>query len=878
MADGKVTVESIFDGKPAEKGLSGFQKKLQSAGKSMQNAGKTMSKYVTAPLVAFGGAAIASANKLDQATKNIRAGTGATGKALDDLRKSFDNVFAQVPEDADTVSNALADLNTRTGLTGKPLEKLTKQFLDLSRITGQDVSTSIAQITRLFGDWGIKSKDTGKTMDYLWKVSQTTGIGVDQLSTKLTQFGAPLRQVGFSFEESAALMGKWEKEGVNMELVMGGLRVALGKMAKAGKDPQKEFPKIIKQIKEAGSAGEANAIALEHFGARAGADMAAAIREGRFEIDDLMKTLDSSDETIGKAAKDTETLGDKFNKLKNNTMLALEPIGKILLDVANDMIPPLLKALQKAAEWFKNLSKPVQTAIVAAGGFAAALGPMLIVVGKITAGIGPAITAIKTMGTVFKAVSALFMTNPILIAVAAIAAAAFLIIQNWEPIKEFFFNLWEGIKTVAVDTWNSITEFFSNTWTMISETASAIWGSIATFFSGLWEGIVSGTQAAWQGIQSFFVGIWNGIVSVGKTIWDGLKSFFNSFWNGIKSFFSTIWNGIKTSVISIWNGIVSSGKSVWNGLKSFFTTILNALKTVFSTVWNAIKTSVTAIWNGIVSVGKSVWNGLKSFLTTLVNALKQTFSTVWNGIKSTISTVWNTISSTTKSIWNGIKGFFTKTLGGLWNTVKEKFQNMVRSVGEKMGAVREKIKSIWDRVMGFFKKINLFNIGKDIIQGLINGIGNLAGAVWKKAGDIANGIKGAFKSLLGIHSPSRVMTELGEYTGQGVEVGLDHSVKGIDKASEQIAAAAVPEIPDLKGIASSVLNVPAISSNPINTTGIMTAIQNLADAVLNQPVEVAIPAIQTNMNVDSRQFATAMNKPMTQAQRRQDFRDKRRYK
>lgn len=878
MADGKIVVESIFDGKPAEKGLSGFQKKLQSAGQSMQNAGKTMSKYVTAPLVAFGGAAIASANKLDQATKNIRAGTGATGKALDGLRKSFDNVFAQVPEDADTVSNALADLNTRTGLTGKPLENLTKQFLDLSRITGQDVSTSIAQITRLFGDWGIKSKDTGKTMDYLWKVSQTTGIGVDQLSTKLTQFGAPLRQVGFSFEESAALMGKWEKEGVNMELVMGGLRVALGKMAKAGKDPQKEFPKIIKQIKEAGSAGEANAIALEHFGARAGADMAAAIREGRFEIDDLMKTLGSSDETIGKAAKDTETLGDKFNKLKNNTMLALEPIGKILLDVANDMIPPLLKALQKATEWFKNLSKPVQTAIVAAGGFAAALGPMLIVVGKIVTGIGPAITAIKTMGTAFKAVSALFMTNPILIAVATIAAAAFLIIQNWEPIKEFFSNLWEGIKTVAVDTWNSISSFFSEVWNGIVAVAKVIWDGLKAYFTFVFNLYKTVFETTWDAIKTVATSIWNGIVSIAKTVWDGLKIFFTTLFNGLKSFFSTIWNGIKKSVISIWNGIVLSGKSVWNGLKSFFTTILNALKTVFTTVWNTIKKVVTTVWNGLKNTASSVWNGIKSFFSTVLGGIKNFFVNNWNKIKSTTMTVFNTVKMFIGNVWNKIKTTVGNVVGGIWKAISGKFNDIKNTVGNKMNDVRSKIKSIWDKVMSFFKGINLFKIGKDIINGLIKGIGSMANAVWNKAKSIADGVTKKIKKALRIASPSKVMKRLGKWTGEGLEIGMDDSVKGIDKAADHLAAAAVPDLPDLRGVASSSLDVSAISSTPVNTSGVMSAIQNLADAVLNQPVEVEVSGIQTNFNIDSRQFATATNKPMTQAQRRQDFRDRRRYK
>nr|WP_180272950.1 hypothetical protein [Bacillus pumilus] len=154
----------------------------------------------------------------------------------------------------------------------------------------------------------------------------------------------------------------------------------------------------------------------------------------------------------------------------------------------------------------------------------------------------------------------------------------------------------------------------------------------------------------------------------------------------------------------------------------------------------------------------------------------------------------------------------------------------------------------------------------------------MANAVWKKAKSIADGVTKNIKKALRIASPSKVMKRLGKWTGEGLEIGMDDSIKGIDKAADHLAAAAVPDLPDLRGVASSALDVSAISSTPVNTSGVMSAIQNLADAVLNQPVEVEVSGIQTNFNIDSRQFATATNKPMTQAQRRQDFRDRRRYK
>lgn len=263
----------------------------------------------------------------DDAYDTIRVGTGATGKDLDKLKGSFKNVVSSVPTDFGKASTAIADLNTRTGLTGKPLEKLSKQMLEMTRLTGGDLSGNIAGVTRVFGDWSISTGKQSDTMDYLFKVSQSTGIGIESLSSKVVQFGAPLRQLGFDFETSAAMLGKWEKEGVNTEAVLAGMKIGLGKLSKAGKEPVKALADVSAAIKGAGTAGEANRIAIETFGQRAGPDMAAAIREGRFDLDELMATLKASPETIMGAAKSTESFGEKWQVFKNKVLVGLEPLA-----------------------------------------------------------------------------------------------------------------------------------------------------------------------------------------------------------------------------------------------------------------------------------------------------------------------------------------------------------------------------------------------------------------------------------------------------------------------------------------------------------------------------------------------------------------------
>jgi hypothetical protein len=259
----------------------------------------------------------------DEVSDTIRIGTGATGQALDGLGGSAKKVGKQVPANFSDVGTAIADVNTRLGLTGGPLEKISAQFLELSRITKTDVAGNVADVSRVFGDWSIATGEQSSALDKIFITSQATGIGIDTLSQKVVQFGAPLRQMGFGFEQSLALFGKFEKEGVNVETVMAGMRMGLANMARAGEEPIDTFGRVVEQIKSAGSVADANKTAIEVFGSRAGPDMAAAIREGRFELDDLVSTISTSGETIMAAGQDVNSHAEFWQIFKNKALAGL---------------------------------------------------------------------------------------------------------------------------------------------------------------------------------------------------------------------------------------------------------------------------------------------------------------------------------------------------------------------------------------------------------------------------------------------------------------------------------------------------------------------------------------------------------------------------
>ncbi len=286
-------------------------------------------------VVGLGALALKVGSEFDEAYDTIRAGTGATGEALKGLQDDFKAVVKDIPTDFGVAGQVLADLNTRTGQTGQSLQALSKNILEMSRITKTDANSNVAAATRLFGDWSVATEDQAATLDEVFRASQSTGIGVDSLMQKVVQFGAPLRNMGFSLEDSMAMLGKWEKEGVNSELVLGSLRIAAGKFANAGVPLKKGLQDTIKEIKNMTDSSAALALGMEVFGARAGPDMTAAIREGRFEYEDYVNAIENGGDTILGVARETEDAGEKWKRTMNRMKVAMEPVAMKAMDLAN---------------------------------------------------------------------------------------------------------------------------------------------------------------------------------------------------------------------------------------------------------------------------------------------------------------------------------------------------------------------------------------------------------------------------------------------------------------------------------------------------------------------------------------------------------------
>lgn len=557
--------------------------------------------------VVVGGLLAKVGSDFDKAFDTIRVGTGATGKALDSLKNDFREVARQVPADFGDVGTAIADINTRLGLTGAPLQQLSTQMLELSRITGTDVSTNIEAITRSFGDAGIATEDFSSTLDALFRASQATGPSVQRLAELGVKYGAPMRQFGFSFEQSAALLGKFEKEGVNTELVMGSLRIALGKLSKAGKDPVEGLNESIEAIKNAGSAAEANSLAFQLFGARAGADMAAAIREGRFEIDELFDTVANGEESVLGAAEDTRSLGEQFDVLKNSLLVGLQPAATKVFDALGQTVGaliPVVDLLVPPFVAFLDIVTKIPTPVLAlatAFGAVALVGPKILAMGKAV------VTAITGISKAFTLLAA----NPWVLVLLAAVAVGYLIYRNWDTITKAIGAAWDWVADKATLVWGYIRDFIGEVW-------NAIYAAVS-WYVNLYVNVVT---TAWTWIQN-----------ITSTVWNTITSFFEAFWPILLGIMTGGVGLIVGLVIQNWDAIWAKTQEVWNAVVSFTEGILSTIADFIDRwivqpiqrvldLFGSLPGAAAAAWNGVQSAVANVADGIVALIEKIKNAAK----------------------------------------------------------------------------------------------------------------------------------------------------------------------------------------------------------------------------------------------------------------
>ncbi|MDM5851175.1 phage tail tape measure protein [Staphylococcus aureus] len=762
--------------------------KLTKMGDGLKSIGKGLMIGVTAPVLGIAAALGKAFAEVDKGLDTVTQATGATGGELKKLQNSFKDVYGNFPADAETVGGVLGEVNTRLGFTDKELESATESFLKFSHITGSDGVQAVQLITRAMGDAGIEADEYQSVLDMVAKAAQASGISVDTLADSITKYGAPMRAMGFEMKESIALFSQWEKSGVNTEIAFSGLKKAISNWGKAGKDPREEFKKTLAEIERTPDIASATSLAIEAFGAKAGPDLADAIKGGRFSYQEFLKTIEDSQGTVNQTFKDSESGSERFKVAMNKLKLVGADVWASIESAFAPVMEELIKKLSIAVDWFSSLSDGSKRSIVIFGGIAAAIGPVVFGLGAFISTVGNAVTVlapllasiakadglisflstkVPILGTVFTA-----LTGPIGIVLGVLAglAVAFTIaykksetFRNFvngaiNSVKQTFSNFIQFIQPFI----DSVKNIFKQAVSAIVDFAKDIWSQINGFFNENGISIVQALQNICNFIKAIFEFILNFVIKpimfaiwqVMQFIWPAVKALIVSTWENIKGviqgalniilgfikFFSSLftgnWRGVWDGIVMILKGTV---QLIWNLIQLWFVgKILGVvryfgglLKGLISGIWGVIKgiftKSLSAIWNATKSIFGFLYNSVKSIFTNMKNWLSST----WNNIKSNTvgkaHSLFTGVRSKFTSLWNATKDIFTKLrnwMSNIWNSIKD---NTVGIAGR-----------LWDKVRNIFG--NMRDGLKSIIGKIKDHIGGMVSAIKKGLNKLIEGL------------------------------------------------------------------------------------------------------------------------------------------
>ena len=707
---------------------------------------------VTATVTAFGTASVKTAADFEAAMSKVAAVSGATGSDLEALSKKAREMGSKTKFSASEAAEAMNYMAMAGWKTEDMLSGI-EGVMNLAAASGEDLATTSDIVTDALTAFGLSAQDSGHFADVLAAASSNANTNVSMMGETF-KYCAPIAgALGFSVEDTAEAIGLMANAGIKSTQAGTSLRTIMtnlsGEVKICGENigevtvattnadgSMRDLSDILADCRTAFSGlseSEKAAAAESLVGKNAMSGFLALMNAGEGDIAKLSGAIDNCN---GAAQSMADTMN---NNLEGQLTILKSQLQELAISFGEILLPAVKKIVgwvQGFIDVLNSLPDGVKETIVTVALIAAALGPVLIIIGKIITAVGTIMTivpkvvgVIKAVKTAFLALNATMLANPIVLIIAAIAAlvAAFIYLwNNCDEFRQFWIDLWESIKEIAVAVWEALKEFFVAAWEFIKTTAETVWNGLASFFTGLWEGIKNTFTIVVNAISTFLSTMWNTIKSVAETIW-----------NAISTFFTTIWNGIKTVVTTAVTAISTFLTTAWNTIKTVITTVMNAIKTVFSTVWNAIKNVVTTVVNGIKNTITMVWNGIKNTVATVVNAIKTTvstaFSAMWNGIKNTISGIYNTIKNGFTNAVNFIKNLASSAFS--WGA--DIINGIVNGIKSCIGKVKDAVCSVADTIKSFLH-FSVPDEGPlteyeswmpDFMSGLAKGIENSKGMV-----------------------------------------------------------------------------------------------------------------------------------------------------
>ncbi len=746
-------------------------KSIQSAGNTIQNAGKSLTKTVTAPIAGVGIAAVKTAADYESAMSNVKAITGAVGNDFKKLEKLGKDLGASTAWSAKECAEAM-QYTGMAGWTAADNVAGLKGILDLASASGTDLARTSDIMTDAISAFGYKASDSAKFADTMTKACTSANVSVETLGESYKYCGAICGTMRYSIDEvttSLAAMGnmgiKGSQAGTTLKNAISNMAAPTKNMKAAMDDlkisitnqdgSMKSWGDVIKNLQTSFKGltqDQQAAYAKQLFGKESMAGMLAIINTSTKDYNALADAIKNSGGAANEAAQtQLDNLNGQLTLLKS----ALEGAAITIGDKLTPYVKTAVGWVQKATDWFNSLSDAQVTSIMKWAGTAAAIGPCILIFGKVVTGIGKAVSIFgKISGAVAKAGSVMaLITSPAGIVIGvltAIAVAAVLVVKNWDKIKPVIMN----VKAWFVDTFGGTIKQalngFKTVFTAAMNGVKSIMPSVGQFIKNGISAAMPAVQAITSALQTMLPAAIGTIKTVIQTVIPIIQTIIATLSKILPKAIETVKSVIK-SIAPVIQTVIGVVVKVAPIIASTFVSVLQKLNPVIKTIGNAIKAVIPIIGklfsNAFSFVGKTITKVMPS-----INKIAKTIGSVLvfaiQKVSPVITKLAGTFSTVFTKVFSVVSGA-VKKLQPVFNAIGAIVKTVMNVVGKVIRVTFSTAANVISSAAGSIKQI-ISGVIK-VFDGIIDFVGGVFTGNWKKAWEgVKNIFGGAFEALGGL--------------------------------------------------------------------------------------------------------------------------------
>ncbi len=647
----KLTKESMS----ASAALSKVSDVTGKIGEGAQSVGKNMSKGSVA-IVGLGAAVVKTTADFESSMSNVAAISGATGDDLEVLKSKAREMGSQTKFSATEAGDAFGYMAMAGWKTSDMIDGIAG-IMNLAAASGEDLATTSDIVTDALTAFGLTASDSGHFADVLAAASSNANTNVSMMGETF-KYAAPIAgALGFSVEDTAEAIGLMANSGIKASQAGTSLRRIMtalaGEVAFEGEtlgevtiattnadgsmrnlsDILSDCRAAFSQLSESEQSSAAGAL----VGTEAMTGFLALMNAAPSDIDKLSSAIADCD---GTAENMAVTMQNNLNGQLTTLKSLLQELAISIGEVIMPYISRIVEGMKGVVTQLNSMSESHRQLIVTIALVVAALGPALIVFGKIATGVSaiiglvakiiPMVTGLIGIITGTSGAAAglsgvlAVLTGPVGLVIAAVTALIAII---------------SGLYLKCDDFRNYINTKFSE---------------LVAFMKNFFNEIITAVQAFWETIKP--------IVTIALEVIKGVISVFCEYVKMVISLWiSTISAAIQAALAVIQNVI----SSVLGTIQGIIDGIMRTIQGIIDVVLGVITGDWDRAWHGLLEIIGGIVESIGSVIGNLVSFIYNTFGDLvdvafsWgkdmisgliDGIKSMLGAVGNAAKSVASKI------------------------------------------------------------------------------------------------------------------------------------------------------------------------------------------------------------------------------------